>query len=441
MTVVAFGQQSSISSNPEIGKPVPVFELKSIGNFHTKSMSSLDFKGRHVIIDFWNKNCISCVQSFPKLNQVHEKYKDKLDLILVGTDEEGIEQMFETFREKLQLKFPFAFNRPMYNDFVPAGAPHLVWIDDKGIVKAISAGSDMTDSNIEAFLQGREFTYSNRSHSFFARQNSAYTLEKPFLVRGNGGDEYESTFRYRSLIAEYIPGSPKKSWPDINLWNQKFSTGVPDGNRRVFEGCANLKELYTVAYTGWVQWGYADSIYKEVHGQIILDMPDTSLFVTDRENGTGLYWYSLIMPGEKASPSYVMESMQNDLKRYFGYKAQIETRKFPYLRVLDTDRVNRLKNKGKKREVTADHSMLKAQNISLEELFQFLFGYHDYWETQGRVPAIINETGIDFTVDVDVKVNSGSWQDVKRCLAELGFELVPGEKEFKTIVIRAPEKK
>lgn len=60
--------KSDSLQHPEIGKPIPEFQLENIGNFKKSKMATADFKGRFVILDFWNKNCVSCVQSFPKLN-------------------------------------------------------------------------------------------------------------------------------------------------------------------------------------------------------------------------------------------------------------------------------------------------------------------------------------------------------------------------------------
>lgn len=433
--LISGAQPMAEKDQPEIGKPIPDFQLKNIGNFKKKEMAAADFKGRFVIMDFWNKSCVSCVQSFPKLNQIHQKYKDKLDLILVGTDETGIQEMFGSFRERQKLEFAFAFSMAMYKSFVPGGAPHIIWINDQGIVQAVSSGGDLTSSNIEAFLQGKPFEFSDRSHSFLAKQEAAYNSMKPFLVKGNGSEEYESKFRYRSLIAEYIPGTPSRSWPDTDLWRTKYSTGIPDGKRRIFEACTGLREFYTVAFTGYMQWGYGEPIYSEFQGRIILEMSDTSLFEADMRNGVGLYWYSLIMPEQKATPAYVMESMQNDLKRYFGYNARIEKRKFPVLKIVATEKAGQLITKGGKREGKADHSMFKATNISLNEFFRFAFAYHGYWENNGKVPVLINETGITGNVDIDIKMDDSSWEDVKRALNELGFSLVKAEKEFKVLVI------
>ncbi len=431
----SFAQATSTKDAPEIGKAVPAFELTNMGNFSKPKMASRSFKGRFLIIDFWNKNCISCVQSFPKLNKLHKQYKEKLDLILVGTDEKGIQEMFNNFREKQNLEFPYAFNMSMYKTYVTGGAPHIVWIDDKGLIQAISSGGDLNEANIQSFLQGKKFDFHDLSHGAIAKQEAAYDLSKPFLVNGNGSDEYNSKFRYRSLISEYIPGTPFKSWPDYNLWRQRYSTGTPDGKRRIFEVCSDLKELYTVAYTGWVQWGFGDKPYLDTYGGIVLNLTDSSMFETDKVNSSGIYWYSLIMPSERVTPAYVMKSMQNDLERYFGFRAVMETRKFPALKITAIDKAKALITKGGKTEKKGDHSMYSGTNVPLSDFFNSALSYHaNFWENK-NIPVIIDETGFTENVDINVKMNDGDWNDVQRVLKELGFELVPAEKELKVLVI------
>jgi thiol-disulfide isomerase/thioredoxin len=441
--VMVYAQETT--AQPEIGKPMPAFELTNLGNYGKAKMTSEDFKGRFVIIDFWNKGCVSCIQSFPKLNKLHTLYKDKgLDLILVGTDEDGIAAMFDKFKQKQDLKFAYAYNMPLYKNSVPAGAPHILWIDDQGVVQAVSGGEDLTVNNVEAFLSHKPFKFRDRSHAAEANEAlSKYDIQTPFLVKANGGAEYESKFKYRSLITEYIPGAPKKWWsmPFINQYG--VPPGVPDkenNNRALIEVCTSLEELYLTAYTGMYQWFYTDkSVYNEYQPKIIYELRDSSLFRATREKEIGLYWYSLVIPKEKNNAAYVMESLQNDLYRYFGYHARLETRTFPILKVVATDKAKKLITKGGKTDAKSDHSMYKATNFPLDLFFASAFSYHNYWESGGKVPVIINETGITQNVDLDVKIVLSDWKDVQRVLKELGFELVPGEKEFKVLVISDPK--
>lgn len=429
----AAAQGANIPAVPEIGKTAPFFELKNIGNFPKKSVTSTSLKGRYVILDFWNKNCVSCVQSFPKLNQVHELYKDKLDLILVGTEEEGIKQMFQTFAVKQNLKFPFAYNYELYKGFVAGGgAPHTVWIDDKGIVQVISYGNELTKSNIEAFLSDKRFSFRDKSHAALAkRELNSYDYSTPFLIDANGGDEYKNNFKYRALITEFIPGTPKMGWPVNQLF--RFPFGITQDSRVLFEGSESLEALYRFAFTGYLQWSNYDTIYKYVYPKIILEMEDSSLF---RSADSGQYVYSLVAPKMHWSATYLMESMQNDLKRYFGYDARMESRIFSYLKIVATDKVEKLKTKGEKTSLKTDYIMYKGINCPLNSFFQSSLGKLNYWETLGKVPVIINETGIDYNVDIDVKINCTDWKDVQKVFKELGFEFVAAEKEFKVLVIR-----
>ncbi len=432
--VKLWAQENSVK--PEIGKPVPEFILSDIGNFKKLKMSSNDFKGRFLIIDFWNKGCVSCVQSFPKLNKLHESYKDKLDIVLVGTEEDGIRTMFENFKVKQSLKFAYAFNFPMYNSFVPNGAPHLIWIDDNGIVKAITPGTDLTSENIDAFLQRKTFSFTDHSHSYYAKEAlKKYDLKIPFLVNGNGGgDKYDSVFRYRSLITEYIPGTPEHFFYNSPL-SAPGALGTSDGKRQVYEVVASLKELYRVAFTSWLQWGYGNSIYNEVHPKIEFHLRDTSLFTASAKNMSGHYWYSLVMPVERVTPAYVMNSMQNDLERYFGYNARLETRKLPYLKIVASAKAKQLVTKGGTLDTKVDHSSFRATNLPVEKFFESTLSYVNYWEKNGKVPVIINESGFKDNIDVDIKISSTDWADIQRVYKELGFEFVPGVREFKVLVI------
>lgn len=388
-------------------------------------MSADDFRGKFVILDFWNKGCVSCVQSFPKLNQLHSKFKDRVSIILVGTEEEGIEAKFEVYRKKLSLEFPFVFNFPLYNRFVPSGAPHLVWMDASGITQAITVGEALNDTNIEAFLEGRPFEFEDRSHSAFSKRDAYnYDSVKPYLINGNGGDGND--FLYRSLLAKYKAGMPERPF------QPQFVPGllIQDGDKTLIEGVADLLLLYKMAYTGNMEWRYGDSIYSVMYNHIILEVKDTSAFYSDKETAEGYYWYSLIIPSAKATGKYIMKGMQRDLQYYFGYEVKIEARVFDYLKLEATDKARKtLMTKGGVSSVKTNYASFKGSNIPLDRFFGYIFGLYNY-----GMP-IINDTGMESNVDMDINVVVTEWTDVKRLLTELGFTLTKARKEFKVIVV------
>lgn len=415
-----------MDSIPEIGKPAPPFTLNSVENYSKQTVTSNDLKGKFVILDFWNKGCVSCVQSFPKLNEAHEEYKGRLDIILIGTEQEGIKPMFTNFKKKLTLRFPFAFNQALYNQFVPYGAPHLVWIDDKGVVQAITGGIDLTRANIDAFINGREFNFLDRSHKA-QTVNLDYDFQVPYLVNGNGGVAGE--FLYRSLLQKYQANMPS-------------SIGGIENPPRVIkyremaahQGTGTLEELYRVAYTGELQWRFGDSIYNLMYPKIILELQDSALFDVDVKTGKGLYMYSLIVPESKATTAHFMKAMQKDLEVYFGYHARLEKRSFPVWILRASDELKKkIQTQQGPPSVHSNYGKLTVVNKPAQGVFRSLFFFCNYWENQ--TPPIFDETGIQGNIDLDISVNATDWADVQKELKKMGFSFTKSKRDFTVLVI------
>lgn len=56
----------------------------SQGNVHRLS----EFKGRYILLDFWSLGCGPCIQSIPEMEEIAEKYKDKLAVVSISIDPE-----------------------------------------------------------------------------------------------------------------------------------------------------------------------------------------------------------------------------------------------------------------------------------------------------------------------------------------------------------------
>ena len=57
-----------------------LYDMK--GNLHHLS----EFKGKYIMLDFWSLGCGPCLQSFPELKEVSEKYKDSLEIVSISMD-------------------------------------------------------------------------------------------------------------------------------------------------------------------------------------------------------------------------------------------------------------------------------------------------------------------------------------------------------------------
>lgn len=57
-----------------------LFDLK--GNVHHLA----DYKGKHILLDFWSSGCGPCIMSLPEMKEIAEQYKDRLAVVSLNTD-------------------------------------------------------------------------------------------------------------------------------------------------------------------------------------------------------------------------------------------------------------------------------------------------------------------------------------------------------------------
>ena len=128
--------------------------------------------------------------------------------------------------------------------------------------------------------------------------------------------------------------------------------------------------------------------------------------------------------------------MQHDLHNYFGYDVKVETRMMPYWKITCTpESKEKLRTKGNKdstRDSDDDYFYGKVQVF--DSPMKYVVDY--LWTCYQLEPPFIDETGIDFNVNVDFGNTLGSFEKMKKTLANNGLYLIKGEKEMKVIVIR-----
>ena len=120
-----------------------------------------DLRGKVVFLDFWATWCTYCVQTMPRLNALHQKYKDR-GLVILGLNEfegniEGREathaeelEYFRQFKRRMNVSYDFAVAADAENDraFGVSSLPTGVLIDRRGRVRLLTIGA----SEVEAEL-------------------------------------------------------------------------------------------------------------------------------------------------------------------------------------------------------------------------------------------------------------------------------------------------
>lgn len=116
----------------ETGKPAPSWKLPVFGTMDT--LSSGQFKGKVVLLEFWIAHCGYCKLAVPKLNDLKKKYaKNNFELLALNVHDSN--EIIETF---------IANNKPAYKILSDSKAvakeygvnayPIVVLIDKKGVI-------------------------------------------------------------------------------------------------------------------------------------------------------------------------------------------------------------------------------------------------------------------------------------------------------------------
>lgn len=131
---------SSASAADLTGQPLPDISLPALKS-GAPSTSRSSLLGKVVYVDFWASWCAPCRASFPWLESMNAKYKDKGLLILgVNKDQEVADA------ERFLAKYPVSFslvrdpNDTLVTRLGLIGMPTAYLIDRKGVIRTIHKG-------------------------------------------------------------------------------------------------------------------------------------------------------------------------------------------------------------------------------------------------------------------------------------------------------------
>jgi peroxiredoxin len=140
-----------ISVGPEVGKLAPDFTLTTLKG---KQVSLSQFRGKIIMVNFWQSTCSNCIEEMPYLQAIYEEWPhDKLEILAVSVGEKAA--FVQSFVETRGLTFPALLDsdEAVSEIYQISRFPTTFFVNADGIIKEIKTGAFTSQSEIEAILK------------------------------------------------------------------------------------------------------------------------------------------------------------------------------------------------------------------------------------------------------------------------------------------------
>jgi len=135
----------------EVGDRAPDFTLSTING---KETSLSDYRGKIVMLNFWQSTCPACAQETPYIQAVFDGWpSDRLEILALSVEERPV--FVQTFLDTRGLTFPVLLDSDsaVSNTYEIASFPTTLFINADGIIKAKKSGHFSSQTEIENILK------------------------------------------------------------------------------------------------------------------------------------------------------------------------------------------------------------------------------------------------------------------------------------------------
>lgn len=400
-----------------MGDLVPDGELKHVFNYSEPALRISEFRGKLVILDFWDVSCISCIEAFPKMDSLQKLLNDRIQIILVNRQSEDSTRRFFSRLKKLKLpNLPFVTSDSVLNSFFPhKGEPFHVWIDGNGIAQYKLAGYNTTYDHISYFLNENRISFSPYIESTFVES----LFDKNFA----------GSLAYYSYISHCRNG--------LQIRPSKV-----DGAVQFFISCASAVQLYKVAFTGLSKCDFSRA------GRLVLNLPDSFKYtrpknanIYDKWAAKYSYNYHLFVPETRREDVYKI--MKSDLDRYFNLEVRVEKVKVKCMILVRTSGKDKLHTKGGIPEDRFYQSYMKSTRLDSirylkDEPFERFIKHFSFFVEKAFSKPFVDATGYKGNIDIEMTgktIESMDMSDLRGELRKYDLDLVIGDYPVKVLVI------
>jgi thiol-disulfide isomerase/thioredoxin len=125
----------------------PSFQLKEYGSGRNVTLE--EFEGKPVFLEFFSPYCPHCLNMMPKVEQLYEKYGDRVSFIMVSYGEKGVGEVKEKYGLRTMI---LVDDGKVFRDYGVEGVPTFFILDREHRIVWRKAG-EMDIQELESAIQ------------------------------------------------------------------------------------------------------------------------------------------------------------------------------------------------------------------------------------------------------------------------------------------------
>lgn len=129
--------------------PVDIIEAAVFTDWDGNEVALSDFRGKTVLIDFWETWCGPCLNAMPALERLMQDYPDDFVVLAVSPGWSDSEETVLRFIEEHDYSFQFVHDSELADALEIRGIPYKVYIDPQGNYIKNETGSRGPDREYE----------------------------------------------------------------------------------------------------------------------------------------------------------------------------------------------------------------------------------------------------------------------------------------------------